>query len=126
MAVPIGVFLNPSFLDWDGRVSAVLFCIGCPFRCPFCHNARLVLGGARPRSFKRILASLRKTKGFLDGLVLSGGEPAMHPSLPETIRTLREETGLPVLVADDPLSCVVLGSGKALERLDVFRGITVT
>ena len=39
---------------------------------------------------------------------------------------LREETGLPVMVADDPLSCVVLGSGKALERLDVFRGLTVT
>ena len=96
MAIPIGAFLNPSFLDWDGRVSAVLFCIGCPFRCPFCHNARLVLGGARPRSFKRILASLRKTKKFLDGLVLSGGEPAMYPSLPETIRALREETGLPV------------------------------
>lgn len=39
---------------------------------------------------------------------------------------LREETGLPVVVADDPLSCVVLGSGRALDRLDIFRGITVT
>ena len=38
---------------------------------------------------------------------------------------LDEETGLPITVADDPLSCVVLGSGRALESLDVFRGVTI-
>lgn len=118
MAVPIGAFLNPSFLDWDGRVSAVLFCIGCPFRCPFCHNARLVLGGARPRSFKRILASLRKTTGFLDGLVLSGGEPAMHSSLPETIRVLREETGLPVKLDTNGLYPDMLAALLEEELID--------
>ena len=96
--VPFGAFLNPSFLDWDGKVTAVLFCIGCPFRCPFCHNAGLVLGGVRPRSFARIVASLRRTKEFLDGLVISGGEPAMYASLPGTIRELRSATGLPLKI----------------------------
>ena len=56
------------------------------------------------------------------GIVLTGGGALLR----NLDVLLREETGLPVLVADDPLSCVVLGSGKALERLDVFRGITVT
>ncbi|MFA4875089.1 MAG: rod shape-determining protein [bacterium] len=56
------------------------------------------------------------------GIVLTGGGALLR----NLDILLREETGLPVIVADDPLSCVVLGSGKALERLDVFRGITVT
>ena len=36
-------FLETSFLDWPGRLAAVLFLGGCNFRCPFCHNAELVL-----------------------------------------------------------------------------------
>ncbi len=39
---------------------------------------------------------------------------------------LREETDLPVMIADDPLTCVVLGTGKALDQLDTLRGITIT
>ena len=38
---------------------------------------------------------------------------------------LREETGLPVIVAEDPLSCVVLGSGKALDELDLLKKVAV-
>ena len=38
---------------------------------------------------------------------------------------LREETGLPVTVAEDPLSCVVLGSGKALDELDLLRQVAL-
>ena len=56
------------------------------------------------------------------GIVLTGGGALLR----NLDMLLREETGLPVIVADDPLSCVVLGSGKALEHLDIFRGITVT
>jgi rod shape-determining protein MreB len=56
------------------------------------------------------------------GIVLTGGG-AMLRNLD---LLLREETGLPVVVADDPLSCVVLGSGRALDKLEVFKGITVT
>lgn len=56
------------------------------------------------------------------GIVLTGGG-ALIRNL-DTL--LREETGLPVTVAEDPLCCVVLGSGKALDQLDVLKGITVT
>ncbi len=38
---------------------------------------------------------------------------------------LREETGLPVTVAEDPISCVVLGSGKALDELDLLRQVAL-
>ena len=55
------------------------------------------------------------------GVVLTGGGALLR----NIDMLLKEETGLPVRVAEDPLSCVVLGSGKALESLDIFRGITV-
>ncbi len=56
------------------------------------------------------------------GIVLTGGGALIR----NLDVLLREETGLPVTIADDPLSCVVLGSGKALDQLDVLKGITVT
>jgi rod shape-determining protein MreB len=53
------------------------------------------------------------------GMVLTGGGALLR----DIDRLLMEETGLPVLIADDPLTCVVRGSGKALERMDKFSGI---
>jgi len=55
------------------------------------------------------------------GIVLTGGGALLR----NLDVILREETGLPVMVADDPLSCVVLGSGKALEELDTLRAVTL-
>ncbi|EKE01959.1 MAG: rod shape-determining protein MreB [uncultured bacterium] len=53
------------------------------------------------------------------GVVLTGGGAL----LTDLDRLLMEETGLPVIVADDPLTCVARGGGKALEMLDAGRGI---
>jgi rod shape-determining protein MreB len=39
---------------------------------------------------------------------------------------LRQETGLPVVIAEDPLSCVVLGSGKVLDELDLLRSVAIS
>src|SRR5262247_1386430 len=50
------------------------------------------------------------------GMVLTGGGALLR----DLDRLLMEETGLPVIVADDPLTCVVRGSGKALERMEHF------
>ena len=53
------------------------------------------------------------------GIVLTGGGALLR----NLDVLLREETGLPVMVADDPLSAVVLGTGKALEELDILRQV---
>jgi rod shape-determining protein MreB len=53
------------------------------------------------------------------GLVLTGGGALLH----DMDRLLTEETGLPVIVADDPLTCVVRGSGMALEKMDKLGSI---
>ena len=38
-----GGYLPASFLDWEAHISAVIFCLGCNFRCPWCHNGELAL-----------------------------------------------------------------------------------
>jgi len=53
------------------------------------------------------------------GMVLTGGGALLR----DIDRLLMEETGLPVIIADDPLTCVVRGSGKALDRMDKFSSI---
>jgi len=56
------------------------------------------------------------------GIVLTGGGALLH----NLDVLLREETGLPVMVADDPISAVVLGCGKALDHLDLLREVTIS
>ena len=53
------------------------------------------------------------------GIVLAGGGALLR----DIDRLLMDETGLPVIVADDPLTCVVRGSGKALEKMDTLGSI---
>jgi rod shape-determining protein MreB len=56
------------------------------------------------------------------GIVLAGGGALLR----NLDQLLREETGLPVVIAEDPLSCVVLGSGKVLDELDLLKRVTTT
>ena len=79
-----------TLLDFPGRVACTVFSSGCNFRCPFCHNAGLVLPDA-DRSMlmdqAEILAFLRKRQGLLDGVCLTGGEPLLFE---ENLAFLRE------------------------------------
>ncbi len=56
------------------------------------------------------------------GIVLAGGGALLR----NLDQLLRIETGLPVVIAEDPLSCVALGSGKVLDELDLLKQVTVT
>jgi pyruvate formate lyase activating enzyme len=74
-------------LDWPGRIASVLFLGGCGFRCPACHNHKLVLD---PHSMPDypidlILDYLGRRDTWIDGVVITGGEPTAHSSLPELI-----------------------------------------
>ena len=76
-----------TLLDYPGKTACTLFTDGCNLRCPFCHNARLVLPEKRENtsvSDTEILAFLKKRAGLLDGVCITGGEPLLH------IRELRE------------------------------------
>ena len=76
-----------TLLDYPGKTACTLFTDGCNLRCPFCHNARLVLPEMRDKtslSDTEILAFLKKRAGLLDGVCITGGEPLLH------FRELRE------------------------------------
>ena len=72
-----------TLVDYPGKIACILFVGNCNFRCPFCHNPYLVLYcETQPRiSEKRIFAFLESRIGKIDGVVISGGEPAIYPNL---------------------------------------------
>ncbi|MFH1609873.1 MAG: anaerobic ribonucleoside-triphosphate reductase activating protein [Candidatus Bipolaricaulota bacterium] len=81
-----------SLIDYPDKVAAVVWTIGCNLRCPFCYNAELVLPelARLPRlSEEKVLGRLRERTGFLDGLVVTGGEPTLHPDLPGFLREVK-------------------------------------
>lgn len=81
-----------TLLDYPGQVACTVFTGGCNFRCPYCHNAPLVLpeqiaeesGGA-----EAVLRFLEKRRGVLDGVAVSGGEPLLQPDLADFLRAVR-------------------------------------
>ena len=80
-----------TLLDYPGKVACTVFLQGCNFRCPFCHNSGL-LGKAEQPEIPReeLLSFLKKRQGILDGVCITGGEPTLHPELPQLISQIRE------------------------------------
>ena len=75
-----------------GAVACTVFFSGCDFRCPFCQNGVLVVApGEQPDySQEELLAFLRKRKGILDGVCISGGEPTLSDGLEEFLEKIKE------------------------------------
>ncbi len=78
--------------DFPGFISSTVFLGGCNFRCPFCHNADLVL---RPETVPTIpmnyfLSYIDSRKNWLDGICVSGGEPLIHDGLEDFLRLIKE------------------------------------
>ncbi len=80
-----------SLVDFPGKISAVVFTGGCNMRCPFCHNPELALGGSSLEEIgmDEILAFLEKRRGMIDGVTITGGEPALQKDLPEFIKIIK-------------------------------------
>lgn len=76
-------FVPLSMLDWEGRLVTTLFLGGCNFRCPFCHNASLVLeNNSLPDVPRDMLDEILTSKGgWLDGVCITGGEPTINGNL---------------------------------------------
>ncbi|MCX6814446.1 MAG: anaerobic ribonucleoside-triphosphate reductase activating protein [Candidatus Aenigmarchaeota archaeon] len=95
--IPIKGLEKSSLIDYSGKVSAVIFLAGCNFRCPFCHNRDLVLNpdGTESIPEEEVLQFLKERKKWLDGAVVSGGEPTLHKDLPRFLGKIKE-LGYPV------------------------------
>jgi pyruvate formate lyase activating enzyme len=89
--VDIAGLQKHSLIDYPGKVACVVFFAGCNFRCPYCHNADLVRGRADdPMDIDAFRRFLGKRRGFLDGVVISGGEPTLQEGLSAFCREIRE------------------------------------
>lgn len=79
-----------SLVDFDEKISCVLFMQGCNFRCPFCHNRDLALSKVDTFiPFQDILDYLSSRKNIIDAVVISGGEPTLMPDLKEKITKIK-------------------------------------
>ena len=90
--VKVHGFNKLTLLDYPGRLACTVFLGHCNFRCPFCHNAGLVLNPENEPviPIEEILGTLKKRKGILDGVCITGGEPTVHKKLPEFVQQIKK------------------------------------
>jgi len=123
-------FVGVSLSDWDGKVSSVIFLPGCNLRCPFCYNRGLVLQpGKMPTiALKQIQNYLQTKRQWIDGVVITGGEPTLQNDLPMLCEDIRK-TGFGVKVDTNGTNPKMLGrliEGKLVDyvALDVKAPLT--
>ena len=92
-------YIPTSFSDWDGKLVSILFLGGCNYRCPFCQNYPLLIDEHPKQVFlwPEIAAQLKAKKQWIDGVVVSGGEPLLHPEVLDLCARIKE-LGFPVKV----------------------------
>ncbi len=77
--------------DFPGVVACIIFTQGCNFRCPFCHNASLVKGENNDEITEdELFTFLKGRKKILDGVVITGGEPLIHPDIYDFLKKIKE------------------------------------
>jgi len=90
----IAGYIKTSLIEWPGKISSVIFVPGCNFRCPFCHNADLVVRSkvSKFQSFKEkeVLADLEKRKKWVEAVVVTGGEPTLQEDLPKFLELIKK------------------------------------
>lgn len=81
-----------TLLDFPERVACTVFFAGCNFRCPFCHNASLVVDipSEGDLTEEEFFSFLKKRQGILDGVCVTGGEPLLQPGIEAFIRKIKE------------------------------------
>ncbi|MFH1965481.1 MAG: anaerobic ribonucleoside-triphosphate reductase activating protein [Acidobacteriota bacterium] len=81
-----------SFVDYPGKLAAVVFLKGCNMNCSYCHNQELLKGDASSQVINEddLFRFLQRRTSLLDAVVITGGEPTLNENLPEFIRRIRE------------------------------------
>ncbi len=89
-ALRVGGLTPLTTIDYPGRLAAVVFLQGCPWRCSYCHNPGLLPADAPTvQSWEAVLAFLNRRRGLLEAVVFSGGEPTLQAALPAAIAQVR-------------------------------------
>ncbi len=87
-----GYLQNPSMVDFAGRLAAVFFTAGCNFKCGFCHNAELIGASRTGMSWRKLGQGCQRfVRDWVDGAVITGGEPTLSPKLLDLIHFLKKQ-----------------------------------
>lgn len=136
----IGGFTKLSTIDWPGKLAAVVFTRGCNFRCPWCHNKSLVWPElySPELSEPKVLAYLEKRKSYLDGVIITGGEPTVQADLPGFLRKVKDiglsvklDTNgfspniLELLIRENLVNALAVDVKAPLEKYPEVTGIAV-
>lgn len=80
-----------TLLDYPTKTACTIFTGGCNFRCPFCHNASLVLDVNEGERYEpdQVLSFLKKRQGLLDGVCVTGGEPLLQKDIKEFLHEIK-------------------------------------
>ena len=86
----IASIIKTSTIDFPPYISCVLFCAGCNFRCPYCHNSEIVAyQPTKLIEINKIFEFLEKRKNLLEGIVITGGEPTIQNNLIEFLEDVK-------------------------------------
>jgi pyruvate formate lyase activating enzyme len=119
----IAGWAKTSFIDYPGVPSVLIFLAGCNLRCPYCHNPGVVNGQYGQVPFDLIRDHIIKRQNVLEGAVISGGEPTLHPWLPDMCGDLME-LGLKVKIDTNGLEPgMILDSVPDYVALDIKTAI---
>lgn len=90
----IGGLQPVTLLDYPQKLAAIVFTAGCNMRCPFCYNFKLVLPELihddHLYNTQEVIDFLIRRKKYLDGLVITGGEPLLQEDLPEFLKKMKD------------------------------------
>lgn len=135
----IAGFRKNSFVDYRGKISAVVFTLGCNLNCFFCHNRSLICGnGCGTIDEDAVLSLLKDRRRFLDAVVISGGEPTLQKDLAVFISKVKM-MGYPVkldtngtcpsilseLIENRLIDYVAMDLKAPLDRYDEICGVHV-
>ncbi len=112
-------FQGTSLLDFPGRIASLVFFGGCNLTCPYCHNPSLVLDPEQYPDYPvaALLDDLRERRNFIDGVVISGGEPTLDTGLLPLLREVKK-LGLQVKLDTNGLAPSVIEAALAESLLD--------
>ena len=131
-------FNKTTLLDYPGLVAATIFTGACNFRCPYCHNAELVLNPSSQPVIpeEEIFAHLKKRHGITQGVCITGGEPTLQKDLKDFIKKLKEldlkvkldSNGykpevLKDLVQEGLLDYIAMDVKAPLDEYDIIAGV---
>ena len=112
-------FQGTSVLDFPGRIASLVFYGGCNLSCGFCHNPTLIDDFYQypDMPVEALLDALQQRVGFIDGVVISGGEPTLAPSLAATLMQIKQ-LGLAIKLDTNGLRPDVVADLLAKHLLD--------